>query len=223
MRVDIYIRERSGNREIRVPWLPESIDFESGGTIFAEYDIMNRGTVAVPTGAELGEWSWESVFPGEYRTDTSMLRGSWNAPSYYHNILEDWRKNRTPLHLLVVGYPINADVYLSDYTAKATGGFGDMEYSVKFLEERQILVTSTNVEETTKSTSRVTPETTSYTVKKGDTLWDIARKYMGSGTKWESIYNANKGIIESTAKKYGKSSSNKGWWIYPGTVLHIEK
>ena len=27
--------------------------------------------------------------------------------------------------------------------------------------------------------------------------------------------------IEETAKKHGKSSSNSGHWIYPGTVLQI--
>lgn len=31
-----------------------------------------------------------------------------------------------------------------------------------------------------------------YTVKKGDTLWDIAIKYYGSGTKWRRIADANK-------------------------------
>lgn len=60
-----------------------------------------------------------------------------------------------------------------------------------------------------------------YTVKSGDTLWSIAKKYYGSGAKYIKIYNANKTIIEKKAKARGKSSSNKGHWIYPGTVLTI--
>lgn len=60
-----------------------------------------------------------------------------------------------------------------------------------------------------------------HTVVAGDTLWAIAKKYYGSGTKYTIIYNANADLIESVAKAHGKSSSNNGHWIWPGTVLTI--
>ena len=60
-----------------------------------------------------------------------------------------------------------------------------------------------------------------YTVKSGDNLWSIARSQYGNATKWKTIYDANKKVIEDTAKKYGKSSSSNGHWIYPGTKLVI--
>lgn len=71
-----------------------------------------------------------------------------------------------------------------------------------------------------KATSTVT-KNKKYTVKKGDCLWKISRKYYGNGNKWKTIYNANKSLIEKTARKYGKKSSSNGWWIYPGTELTI--
>lgn len=60
-----------------------------------------------------------------------------------------------------------------------------------------------------------------YTVVSGDTLWGIAKRYYGSGTKYNLIYDANAGIIESEAKGHGKSNSSNGHWIWPGTVLTI--
>lgn len=36
-----------------------------------------------------------------------------------------------------------------------------------------------------------------YTVKKGDSLWKIAKKYYGSGGKYTKIYNANKNQIKN--------------------------
>lgn len=41
------------------------------------------------------------------------------------------------------------------------------------------------------------PKTKTYTVKKGDTLWGIAKKYYGNGAKYNLIYNANKGKIKN--------------------------
>ena len=60
-----------------------------------------------------------------------------------------------------------------------------------------------------------------YTVRSGDTLWALAKKYYGSGAKYTIIYDANKEIIESTAKSHGKKSSNHGHWIWPGEQLAI--
>lgn len=48
--------------------------------------------------------------------------------------------------------------------------------------------------------------TGTYTVKAGDTLWDIAEKFLGKGWKWHDMYKANN--MTSTS-------------IYPGQVLKI--
>lgn len=65
----------------------------------------------------------------------------------------------------------------------------------------------------------------SYTVVRGDCLWNIAKRFLGSGARYMEIYNANVDVIESTAKAHGKSSASngatKGWWIWPGEVLTI--
>jgi len=227
--VDIYIRERSGGREIRVPWLPEQIQYKSGGVISASYDIIKKGEVAVPTGTGLATVSWKSEFPGSARTDTGLLRGGWKEPSYYHNILEDWRKNQTKLNVMVTCYPINLDVFLEDYTATPAGGFGDLEYEITLTEDRDLSIQSTTSEsaggsgesQATTEQKRPAEETTTYTIKSGDTLWAIAEKHLGSGAKWESLYEANKDVIENTAKDHGKSSSDNGWWIYPGVSIKI--
>lgn len=59
----------------------------------------------------------------------------------------------------------------------------------------------------------------SYTVVHGDTLSGIAGKLHVSGG-WQALYSENKATIEAAAKAHGKSSSDNGHWIFPGTVLH---
>lgn len=74
---------------------------------------------------------------------------------------------------------------------------------------------------TVQTTTKTVTANKSYTVQSGDTLQSISKKFYGTTEKWETIYNANKTIIEETAQKNGRKSSSNGHWIYPGTVLTI--
>lgn len=58
-----------------------------------------------------------------------------------------------------------------------------------------------------------------YTVRRGDNLWNISKKYYGTGTRWGTIYNANrKGKRRSDGKTGMISRANL---IHPGWVLLI--
>ena len=53
------------------------------------------------------------------------------------------------------------------------------------------------------------PEASFHTVVKGDTLWKIAEKAYGNGSKYQTIFEANKPMLSDPDK------------IYPGQVLRI--
>lgn len=61
----------------------------------------------------------------------------------------------------------------------------------------------------------------SYVVQNGDTLWDLAERFLGKGSRCTELYQANQAVIEAEAKKHGKKDSNNGYWIWKGTVLTI--
>lgn len=63
---------------------------------------------------------------------------------------------------------------------------------------------------------------TTHTVVSGDTLWDLAATYYGSGTQWHRIYDANQALIQSGAIAAGLWNPNDpGHWIFPGQVFTI--
>lgn len=112
----------------------------------------------------------------------------------------------------------------------------DIKVSLKFKEYvtygtvKQVVLnkpTTNNTQTTTPTKQPVTTttkpnvETKKHKVVNGDTLMGISRKYYGNSNKWKTIYDANKKVIEDTAKKYGRASSSNGHWIYPGTELII--
>lgn len=222
MNVDIYITEAEGGRELRIPWLPDKINCDSNGTRMMSYEILDVGEVEVPSGSNLTTFSWSSYFPGEGHRNLPFLRGSWQDPKNIQTLLSGWREYGTPLRILVTGTPINHDVYLKDYSMEYESGYGDYKYNIVFKNRRDIKILATKVEVKRATSSGGSGKSgATYNVKKGDTLWAIAQKHLGSGAKYGSIYNKNKSLIEQTAKKYGKKSSNGGHWIYPGTVLQL--
>ncbi|MFA5272142.1 MAG: LysM peptidoglycan-binding domain-containing protein [Candidatus Omnitrophota bacterium] len=53
--------------------------------------------------------------------------------------------------------------------------------------------------------SEIKVSTREYTIKKGDSLWTIAKHELGSGHRWKYIYEINKGVIKNPNKlKAGK-------------------
>ena len=78
--------------------------------------------------------------------------------------------------------------------------------SVEGQEPQEEVVKETPVASTPAAST--TPERT-YTVVKGDCLWNIAKKYYGDGSQWNKIYDANTGKIANPNL------------IYPGQVFGI--
>lgn len=224
--MDIYLKEKSNSSSrFRFPSLPESIKVTNSASC-QSYDILGKGVVKVPRGMENGSITWNAVFFGRAKRNESIIR-KWTAPSECKKILNNWMENGTVLNLLVTETNINFDVTINSFEYTECGAYGNAEYSISFSIYKELKIYTTEElklsSEERKTKARPAPEPPkTYTVVKGDNLWKIARRfYGGSGSSWRKIYDANKEVIESTARRYGKASSDNGHWIYPGETFTI--
>ena len=214
------------------PSLPEEIE-GSGSAKYQSFTILSQGTVKVPKGTEVRSFSWDGVFFGAAKKKERIVKkNDWKEPNSCVKKLEKWMKQGTVLNLIVTGTWINVDVTIASFKATPYGGYGNIKYSISFNEVKELKVYTTKDLKKKKKkktkyrracikTGSMEPglSADTYTVRPGDSLQKIA-SMEGEGD-WIKLYNDNRNILEVTAKKYGKKSSDKGRWLYAGTELKI--
>ncbi len=211
-----------GGGSFEFPSMPESVKVTSP-TNYQTFQIIGKGAVEIPKGMRIRGVSFSGVFFGSQRVGESLM-GNWTAPTECVSILEQWQAAGTVLELVADEAPINLDVTISSFSWEAVGGFGNLVFSIEFHRYLPLRLYTTK-EIGLGGLTATRPEAEKkgvYTVKRGDNLWNIARKmYGGSGTDWTKIMEANAEEIEATAQKRGLKDSDNGHWIFPGQVLQI--
>ena len=177
--------------------------------------LLNEGEINFLKYPGLTEITLPLVFP--------MLTAS-KRPDYYLTLLERAKTQRTTTQFIMTRttpagqllFDTNIKVSVEDYTIEesATNGLDvsvevklkqyrdystktvAIKTTVKHNDSKDTAVKKTATEQTTRPATNA-PQTKTYTVKKGDTLWGIAKKYYGNGAKYPTIYNANKGKIKN--------------------------
>lgn len=230
MAQDLYIRltELGTGRKFTFPSNPERIT-GSLGAKYQDFTIISIGSVKVPKGMDVAEIKWEGEFFGPSKKREAIVKQDfYQEPNPCISILREWQEKGSVLNLILSGTWINMDVTLSSFSPEVYGAYGNVKYSIAFAQWKDIKIYTTEEGKAAGEEQQLMPRNEpeqalqdSYTVVSGDTLWGIAQKKLGSGIRWDAIYEANKETIESAAKSYGKSGSDHGHWIYPGTVLSI--
>lgn len=218
----VYITQLDTGTRIALPLTPEKVSDKREGN-FISYNILNVGEVKIPNGEKLAQFSWDGILPGVSMLGMGIVSlFDWKPPRVMIGILDGWKKNRKKLRLLVTGTAINHDVYIQNFTV--THEYLDRaEYSISFVQAKDILIKTTDEadgktdggsldERPASAAAAASTQATgkTYTVKPGDTLWSISKKYLGNGSRYSEIYNSNKAVI----------GSNPGL-IKPGQVLTI--
>ena len=226
-----------GEDVLTFPITPSELEIKVGSNN-KTVTLINEGDINILKSPSLIEVEFEARFP---MRQYPYAREFQNFQTYYDKF-KDLKENKKSFRFIVVRmtpngkltWDTNLLMALEELEFKESADEGDdvlisfklkqfKEYGVKTIKLPETKPTTTSTSNTSRNTENKASSSQYHTVKSGDNLWSISRKYYGkANTKLvEKIYTTNKTVIENAAKKRGKKDSNKGWWIYPGTKLTI--
>lgn len=229
--MEIILKPKAGGACFKFPALPKEIGVKTGAS-YQTFNILSKGQIKIPKGRKNKQVSWSHVFFGKAKKKEAVVQAeNWRSPKACIHQLATWEKDNEELNLIVSGTYINIDVTIATFDYTPFGAYGNYSYSITFEEDRPLKVYTTKEKgvgggkKKMKSRPKKQNKNKSsqngkiYTVVSGDTLWGIARRFLGGGKNWPKIYDKNKKVIEADAKKHGKASSDHGHWIWPGLRL----
>lgn len=203
--IQVYIEEAGDKDEsIQLPVVPASFSV-SGGQNNVVVNITSLGDANLPGKKALRELNLSSFFPAQ---DYDFLVCERLGDPYdYIEWLQDRKDDGTILRVIITGTDINFTCLIEKLTYGEDDASGDVNYSLDLKEYVTLTASQKKSKSTVKRTEKKKPKT--YTVKKGDTLKKIAKKYLGSASKSKDLYKKNKKVIENAFKKWKKEQNKK--------------
>lgn len=219
--------------KIKLPVTPESLNVSIKNQN-TTVNLINDGEVNILKTPGLSEVSFSFLIPSKAKHFTQGLK----SVKYYLDAIEKLKINAKQFQFIVYRegpdsrdlFKTNMTVSIEDYKiVEDAENRSDVVININLKQYRkygtkiiEIKKTSNGNRAVKKDTKKSTKKKTKYyTVRTGDCLWNIARKFYGNGADWKKIYNANKPAIEKDARRHGYKSSSNGHWIWKGLKLII--
>lgn len=195
-------------------------------------NLIDNGEINILKKAGLTSIEFECEIP-QIKQPYAVYKSGFKKANYYFKIFEKLKTKKKPFQFIVCrktpsGKKLlntNMKVSLEDYkiTEEAGNGF---DFKVKFTLKqwrdygtKKIKIKKQKNSKKTKASAEPQRETNNspapassqtYTVVKGDCLWNIAKRFYGDGSKYTIIYDANRDVVGGNPNL-----------IYPGQVLTI--
>ena len=193
---------------------------------------INEGEINMLKKAGLTEIDFDATFPNVKYPFATYKNGFQTAKSFL-DAIEKLKTNQKPFQFIVSRtypngkglYNTNIKVSLENYTIKedAKNGldtvvtfnlkqyrdFGTKICKISFPKSQKPVAVAPPPPRPAPTSPKPVNQNKTYTVVRGDCLWNIAKKFYGNGSQYTKIYNANRDKIRNPNL------------IYPGQVLTI--
>lgn len=229
---------------ILLPVAPESLTMSVKNQNIS-FNLINDGEVNLVKSAGLTSVKFQALLPQVEYPFAQYLSG-FRSADYFIDFLQNLKATKKVFQFMVVRFHANSNQYhttnlrvaLENFTTieKASNGadilveitlkeYVDFSTKTCNISFDDYTISTSTIRETNNSpissnssgTSNSSNSAKSYTVVKGDCLWNIAKHFYGDGSKYPTIYNANKSLIDGD----NKGTGNPLYTIYPNQVFVI--
>lgn len=176
---------------------PKEVTVSSGAKL-KTLELLNVGDIEVAGNRTVDKISISNAFlpaPG-----SPFYNGL--SPDTILALIKKCKDAPSPVRIIISGTDINKQFLVETMEETYVEGDRDPHVSWGFKEYRKTTVLSVaslaNRQTYTGLNQRVNTQQIpkSVTVKKGTTMWDLAKKYYGDGARWKEIQAANGGVNE---------------------------
>lgn len=174
--------------------------------------LINEGEINILKSPALTTVNFDCLLPN-VKYPFAVYKSGFQKAKYYLDKFESLKLSKEPFQFIVSRTTPNGEylsstnikMSLESYTIKEDSKQGfDVLVSIKLKQYKEYgtktcTVSQSSLIVTKPRAAKSSPEPKNapktYTVQKGDCLWNIAKKFYGSGTKYKEIANANADII----------------------------
>lgn len=205
---------------IRFPVIPDQIEIRTGlsnNTV----EVVSLGEVGIIGAPKLKTITISSFFPAAYAPYCQISQNEWIPPYEAVDKIMRWMESKKPGVLAIDGMDIDKVSFMADeFSYREKGGQpGDVYYDLVLKEYKEMKPRITELAKkadgslglkvkSSRTDTRTIPD--QYTVKSGDSLYVIAKRFYGDGAKWRELYQKNEATI-----------GNNPNLILPGWVLKL--
>ena len=215
-RYQMWMTYDGGEEKLRFPVLPGTISVRQGMKN-QSVSIQGLGELVIMQDPKAMMVNFSCFFPSTPFPGVQFRRLS--PPIELIEKITAWMVGDIPVQFLVTGTAINHYFTIEDFPWHEDGGDpGTLHYSLTLKEYKEVIVRQVYVDEEYEVATIPEPAPVrvdnrapkrTHVVAPGDTMWAIAQRLLGSGSRWQEIARLN-----------SDSVSNPNI-ILPGQVLRL--
>ncbi len=186
--------------------------------------LVSGSEISLPETTGLCEISFSALLP-MVQYPFSIYEGEFKDGMFFAKVLRGMKEKAEPVWFRVlrnekrVSTDINCVIEELSFKEDALNG-GDITCDIVLKQYRDYasrIIDTESGRAAAVSSDRQIPQTV--VISQGDTLWTIAKRYYGDGSRYSDIYSNNADVIENVAKEHNLPCSESGRFIYEGTRL----